>query len=137
MSNYQQIDFSISHTPTVSHFCGFGQPPIDKPQKNMSEECRKKATYPAFYLRSETNDYNTCILYKPPQLQSLIQSMQLAHAICTRKIDIRDFFDVSNHTPEQIVKWAAAASIPVTPEIVNERLSAPLKLSKEEDNWDE
>ena len=113
-SNFEN-DMTVYDSDAVSIYCGFGFPVIDKPGKHedINEDSRKRTNYPVFYLRTETNDFNSVVQLKSGQIEMVIETLQLSHALTTKKLSPSEFTP-ENDTPEMRRRWIQMCSHPIS-----------------------
>ena len=120
----QENDMTIFDSDAVSIYCGYGRPALDKPGRvdENNEDSRKRSPYPSFYLRTETNDFNSVVQLKPHQIALVIESLQISHALTTKKVSIDDFIP-ENDSAQNRIRWIQNCSLPVTEESIKNQFN--------------
>ena len=115
LSSNQENHMTVYDSDAISIYCGYGFPPIDRPGKvdDSNEDSRKRPAFPAFYLRTETNDFNSVVQLRPQQIAMVIESLQISYALTTKKLSPTEFIP-ENDSIENRRRWAKLCSHPVT-----------------------
>ena len=122
-SNFEN-DMTVYDSDAISIYCGFGFPVIDKPGKNddCNDDSRKRATYPSFYLRTETNDFNSCVQLKAAQIELVIETLQLSYALTTKKLLPSEFIP-ENDSPEMRKRIIQMCSHPISERAISNQFT--------------
>ena len=132
-SNFEN-DMTVYDSDAVSIYCGFGFPIIDKPGKHedSNDDSRKRSPYPSFYLRTETNDFNSCVQLKAAQIELVIETLQLSYALTTKKL-LPAEFNPENDSPEMRKRIIQMCSHPISEKAISNQFSM-IRAARESEN---